>query len=371
VSESVLITGGAGFIGSHLAENLLRAGYRVRVLDSLLEQVHPGGGRPAALDAEVELVVGDVRDGAAVDAALDGIDDVIHLAARVGVAQSMYETAEYTSVNAHGTAVLLEALMRRRVRKLLVASSMSVYGEGLYVEGSGREIESCGRTRAQLERKEWEPVGPDGESLQPVATPERKTPSLSSIYALGKFDQERMALLFGSSYGVPAVALRFFNVYGRHQALSNPYTGVMANFASRLLNGRPPPTFEDGGQRRDFVHVSDVAEACRLALTTAGADGRVVNVGSGRGMSVYEMAQRLAQVLGRERLEPHVTGTYRAGDIRHCFADISLARDALGFVPRVSFDEGIEDLAAWLERQTPPDRADSAARELAQRGLTL
>ena len=367
----VLITGGAGFIGSHLARHLLTAGHGVRVLDSLIEQVHPGGERPAYLDQEVELVVGNVRDRAAVERALDGIDAVVHLAARVGVGQSMYEIAEYTGVNAHGTGVLLEALMGRPVVKLLVASSVSVYGEGRYVGPDGQEVPARARTRAQLERAEWEPVGPGGEALEPVPTPESKPPSLSSIYALGKYHQERMCLLFGAAYGVPTVALRFFNVYGRDQALSNPYTGVMAIFAARLLNGRPPLIFEDGRQRRDFVHVSDVAEACRLALTAPGADGRVVNVGSGASVSVSELAERLARVLGREGIEPAVTGTYRVGDIRHCFADISLAGQALGFAPQVPLADGIEDLAAWLEGQAATDRFEHAAHELARRGLTL
>jgi dTDP-L-rhamnose 4-epimerase len=367
---NVLITGGAGFIGSHLARRLLAAGYRVRVLDSLIEQVHPGGERPAHLDPDVELVVGDVRDRAAVDRALGGIDEVVHLAARVGVGQSMYEIAEYTSVNAHGTGVLLEALIDRPVRKLLVASSMSVYGEGLYARDDGRRVADCERTPAQLERAQWEPVGPGGERLAPVPTPESKPPSLPSIYALGKFDQERICLLFGSAYGVPTVALRLFNVYGRHQTLSNPYTGVLAVFAARLLNDNAPLIFEDGRQRRDFVHVSDVAEACRLALQTHDADGSAVNVASGRSVSVAELATRLAQALGKDRIEPRVTGNYRVGDIRHCFADISLARDALRFEPRVGLEEGMDDFADWLDGQVAIDRVEHAARELAQRGLT-
>jgi dTDP-L-rhamnose 4-epimerase len=362
MTGNVLITGGAGFIGSHVASHLLKAGCRVRVLDSLIEQVHPGRERPSYLDADVELVVGDVRDRAAVDAALDGIDDIVHLAARVGVGQSMYEIAEYTSVNAHGTGVLLEALMSRPVRKLLVASSVSIYGEGLYVDHAGRSVDSCQRTREQLERGEWEPVGPDCEVVEPVPTPESKPPSLSSLYALGKFDQEQMCLLFGASYDIPTVALRFFNVYGPHQALSNPYTGVLSIFAARLMNDRPPLIFEDGEQRRDFVHVSDIAEACRLALTTRDADGLAVNVGSGRDVSVSAVAELLARAIGKQVIQPRVTGNYRVGDIRHCFADVSLAREALGFAPRVALDEGIENLALWLDGQSPADRMDKAAR---------
>jgi dTDP-L-rhamnose 4-epimerase len=370
MAGNVLITGGAGFIGSHLAQHLLAAGYRVRVLDRLIEQVHPGGERPAHLPPDVELVVGDVRDPVAVDLALDGIDAVVHCAARVGVGQSMYEIGEYTSVNAHGTGVLLEALIGRPVRKLVVASSVSVYGEGLYVDGDGRQIEACARTRAQLDQAEWEPVGPGGEALEPAPTPESKPPSLASMYALGKFDQERMSLLFGSTYGVPTVALRLFNVYGRHQTLSNPYTGVLAVFAARLLNDKPPLIFEDGGQLRDFVHVSDVAEACRLALETDGVDGSAVNIASGHRVSVSDLAERLARAVGKEWIEPCLTRSYRAGDIRHCFADVSLAREALGFEPRVGLDEGIADFAGWLDGQTVTDRVEDATHELAQRGLT-
>ena len=369
MARNVLITGGAGFIGAHLARRLLEAGCRVRVLDSLVEQVHPGGRRPSFLEAEAELVVGDVRDRGAVDRALGGIDAVVHLAARVGVGQSMYEIAEYASVNSHGTGVLLEALAERPVQKLVVASSMSVYGEGLYVGADGRPAEACERTRGQLERGEWEPVGVGGAVLEPVPTPETKPPSLSSVYALGKFEQERMCLLFGAAYGVPAVALRLFNVYGRWQALSNPYTGVLAIFAARLLNGSPPLIYEDGGQRRDFVHVSDAAEACRLALETDRADRLAVNVASGRSVSVLELASRLAAALGREAVEPDVTGGYRAGDIRHCFGDVSLAREALGFEARMGLDDGVADFAGWLEGQAATDRVEAAAQELARRGL--
>jgi dTDP-L-rhamnose 4-epimerase len=368
VPGRVLITGGAGFIGSHVADHLLALGYQVRALDSLVEQVHGAGKRPDYLNTEVELQVGDVRDPTAVNRALDGVDYVVHFAARVGVGQSMYEIAEYTSVNGTGTAVLLEAMLDRPVAKLLVASSMSVYGEGRYVS-RGREMPAVERDAAQLERGHWDPRGPRGERLEPVPTPERKRVSLSSIYALNKYEQERMCLLFGSSYDLPTVALRFFNVYGPYQALSNPYTGVLAIFAGRLLNRKPPLIFEDGQQRRDFVHVSDVARACALALEGDGADGQVVNVGSGNSYSVCEIAERLAQVMGKT-IEPQITGKYRVGDIRHCFADISLASEALGFEPQVELDDGLAELAAWLEGQAATDRVEDATAELVARGLT-
>jgi dTDP-L-rhamnose 4-epimerase len=355
----VLITGGAGFLGSRLADELLAAGHEVRALDSLVLQVH-GGSRPDDLAPRVELQIGDVRDAGAVARALDGCDAVVHFAARVGVGQSMYEIAEYTSANELGTAVLLEALAQRPVAKLIVASSMSVYGEGLYEGPGGDAVE---RTREQLERGEWEP-GP-----QPLPTPETKPVALASIYALNKYQQERACLIAGGAYGIPTVALRFFNVYGPRQALSNPYTGVLAIFASRLLNGKPPLIYEDGLQRRDFVSVHDAARVARLALETNGADGRVVNVGSGRSVTVRELAQRLAAVLGSP-VEPELTGTFRAGDIRHCFADISLARELLGFEPQVELEDGIAELARWLSGQTAEDRVDAARDELARRGLT-
>ena len=369
LAERILITGGAGFIGSHLARHLLRQGHEVRALDRLDPQVHPERERPAYLDSDVELIQGDVRDPAAVAEALDGVDAVVHLAARVGVGQSMYEIADYCSVNTVGTGVLLEALIERPLRRLVVASSMSIYGEGLYTTAEGRVAEAIERDRAQLERGEWEPVSPDGRALTPEPTPESKRPSLSSVYALNKYDQERMCLLFGSSYDVPTTALRFFNVYGPDQALSNPYTGVLAIFGGRLLNGRPPKIFEDGEQRRDFVSVHDVARACALTLERDEAAGCAVNVGSGESITVWEIAQRLARVTDREEVEAEVTGRYRVGDIRHCFADITMAREVLGYEPRVALDDGMAELAQWLEGQTAEDRVDSAHGELVARGL--
>ncbi|HXR61357.1 MAG TPA: NAD-dependent epimerase/dehydratase family protein, partial [Solirubrobacterales bacterium] len=256
-------------------------------------------------------------------------------------------------------------------RRLVVASSMSIYGEGLYRDADGEVAEAVERDRPQLERGEWEPAARDGRALAPERTPESKKPSLSSVYALNKYDQERICLLFGSSYDVPTTALRFFNVYGPDQALSNPYTGVLAIFGGRLLNGRPPLIFEDGEQRRDFVSVHDVARACALALERDAAAGRAVNVGSGESITVREIAERLARVTDRTEIEPRVTGKYRVGDIRHCFADITLAREVLGYEPQIALDDGMAELAEWLEGQTAEDRVESAHGELAARGLTL
>jgi dTDP-L-rhamnose 4-epimerase len=368
--RKVLVTGGAGFIGSHLADHLLERGDAVRAFDVLSPQVHGDATRPDYLDREVELVVGDCRDPDAIREALRGVDAVVHLAAAVGVGQSMYEVDRYVSVNDLGTAALLQALIERPVEKLVVASSMSLYGEGLYRDRGGRLV-AGERTREQLVRRRWEPVGDDGAPLEPVPTPETKPPSLASIYALSKFDQERMSLLVGEAYGIPTTALRFFNVYGTRQALSNPYTGVLAIFASRYLNGRPPLVNEDGRQRRDFVSVKDVAVACRLALDVPGAAGEVFNVGSGESFSVLEVAERLAAAVGREGVAPEVTQRYRVGDIRHCFADISKARRILGYEPAVGFEEGLEALAGWLEGRIAHDRVGEASAELAARGLTL
>jgi dTDP-L-rhamnose 4-epimerase len=372
MNKRVLITGGAGFIGSHLADELLEHGYYVRVLDNLSEQVHgPLCERPSYLNAEVELQIGDVRDAAAVTRALKGINAVYHFASMVGVGQSMYQLSDYTSVNNVGTAVLLQALIERPVEKLIVASSMSLYGEGLYRTASGKLVPGSERSLDQLKVRDWELRDKDGELLQPVPTPETKQPSLASVYALSKFDQERMCLMVGRAYDIPTVALRFFNVYGTRQALSNPYTGVIAIFASRLLNRKPPRIFEDGFQRRDFVSVYDVVHACRLAVEVSEASGHVFNIGSGEQFTVREIAERTAAALNEENIEPEVSGKYRAGDIRHCFADISLARKILHYEPIVSFEEGLEELAGWLEGQVAIDRVDKAGAELASRGLTV
>ena len=288
----------------------------------------------------------------------------------VGVGQSMYEVAQYTEVNNMGTAVLLEALIEQPVERLLVASSMSLYGEGLYRAPDGALVVGADRSRAQLAAGEWEVRGADGAVLTPVPTPETKPPALASVYALSKYDQERLCLLLGAAYGIPTMALRFFNVFGPRQALSNPYTGVLAIFAARLLNDRPPAIFEDGLQRRDFVHVSDVARACRLALES-GAEGAVVNVGSGRDYTIREIAERMAAVMGKPYLAPEITGKYRVGDIRHCFADISRAHELVGYAPQVTLDDGLLELAGWLEGQQAEDRVAQASAELAARGLTV
>jgi CDP-paratose 2-epimerase len=376
VKKRILITGGAGFIGSHLADELLARGYQVRALDCLAPQVHgPEAARPdfvpEYLSAEVELWRGDVRDPQMMRSALKGVDAVCHLAALVGVGQSMYEVAAYTEVNNLGTAVLLEALLEHPVERLIVASSMSIYGEGLYRAPDGRVADSVERTLEQLRAGDWEVRNAAGEILTPIPTPENKAPALASLYALSKYDQERMALLIGRAYGIPTVALRFFNVYGTRQAISNPYTGVLAIFAARYLNRHAPLIFEDGAQRRDFVSVSDVAQACCLALEVPQAADQVFNVGSGQAYTVRAVAEQLARVLNQAELQPELTGQYRVGDIRHCFADITRARQVLGYEPRVTLEAGLTELAGWLEGRVAVDRVAEASAELAARGLTI
>jgi dTDP-L-rhamnose 4-epimerase len=369
MATRVLVTGGAGFIGSHVTDLLLSAGYSVRILDNLSPQIHANQTSPNYLSREAELIIGDVRDGGTVEKALQGVDAVLHLAASVGVGQSMYQIAAYTAVNDLGTAVLMEALARRPVARLICASSMSIYGEGLTRNQNGELVAPRERSSEQLRRGDWELQDADGVPLVPLPTPESKQPSLSSVYALNKYMQERLCLIIGKAYDIPTVALRFFNVYGPRQALSNPYTGVLAIFAARLLNGKPPLVFEDGRQRRDFVHVLDVAHACKLALETNRGIGQAFNVGSGESRTIVSIAAELARIMDRPHITPHITGKYRAGDIRHCFADIRRSAAELGFSPRVPFAEGLEELSQWLASQVAEDRVDRATAELETRGL--
>lgn len=365
-----LVTGGAGFIGSHLVRELVARGDDVVVLDSLEEQVH-GGVEPDLPDS-VELLVGDVGDVALADRALAGVDRVAHLAAAVGVGQSMYEIARYTELNTMATARFLERLIATRPlpARLVVASSMSIYGEGEYVcETHGRQSPGP-RAEEQLLAREWELACPEcRQPLSPVPTSEAKPLLPTSIYAINKRDHEEMSLVTGAAYGIPTVALRFFNVYGEGQALSNPYTGVAAIFASRLLNRRPPTIFEDGEQSRDFTHVSDIVQGIFGALESDAAPGHAVNLGTGRPTSVARVAEVLAEGTGVE-VEAELSSQYRAGDIRHCYADIVEAERLLGYSPKVSFEQGMGDLVEWLKDQQAVDRVDDATNELAARGLT-
>ncbi|MGH9465158.1 MAG: NAD-dependent epimerase/dehydratase family protein [Thermoanaerobaculia bacterium] len=369
--HTILVTGGCGFIGSHLVDRLVADGQRVRVIDALEPQVH-GDGPPPYLNAGADYTFASLADRGALATVLEGADAIFHLAASVGVGQSMYEIERYVASNTLGTAKLLEYVMNEspsRPAKLVVASSMSVYGEGAYA------CPTCGpmpgsRRAEDLDASRWEPrCAGCGAELVTLPTRETKPIEPTSVYALTKYDQERLCLSVGAAYEVPVVALRFFNVYGPRQALSNPYTGVAAIFSSRIKAGRPPVVYEDGRQRRDFVSVHDVVAACLLALDEPRADGRIFNVGSGRAISVLELGHLLLDLYGRpSQLEPEISGTFRQGDIRHCFADITALR-ALGYEPAVDLATGLAELAAWAESVEAEDRFAAAQEELAKKGL--
>jgi dTDP-L-rhamnose 4-epimerase len=372
-SRQILITGGAGFVGSHLADGLLAAGHKVRILDDLTPQVHQQGA-PDYLSPNVELVVGDVRDPNRLRQVLAGVEVIFHFAATVGVGQSMYEIGRYMSVNTQGTAELLQAVLDNKVtlQKLIVASSMSIYGEGQY---------SCPRCNlpasppvrpvVQLRAGQWELRCKCCDCvLMPCPTSENKQSEINSIYALSKRDQEELCLIYGRTYGIPVTALRFFNIYGTRQALSNPYTGVAAIFAARLINNQAPMVFEDGEQMRDFVSVRDIVRANILAMDRPESNDKIINIGSGSPISIRDVARVLATALGKTELTPIITNKYRAGDIRHCYADISRARALLGYEPQVTHEQGFRELAAWLAHQKAEDKADTMLKELTAYGLT-
>ncbi len=359
-------------MGSHLADGLLLAGHRVRILDDLTPQVHQNGV-PEYLSPNVELIVGDVRDPNRLREVLRDVDVIFHFAATVGVGQSMYEISRYMSVNTLGTAELLQALLdaKHMPQKLIVASSMSIYGEGKYVcTGCGQDIFPPVRPVSQLRASEWElHCKGCGSILAPQPTSETKPSEINSVYALSKRDQEELCLIYGRNYGLPVTALRFFNIYGTRQALSNPYTGVAAIFASRLLNDQAPLVFEDGEQMRDFVSVHDIVRANMLAMDRPESDGEVINIGGGVPIKIREVAEVLAKALGKE-IAPVITKKYRAGDIRHCYADLSKARALLGYEPQITHEQGFAELAAWLGGQQAVDNAAAMLKELSTHGLT-
>lgn len=374
----VLVTGGAGFVGSHTVDLLVAERHKVRVLDVLDPQVHGEARRrrPRFLadhiaSGKVEFARADVRNRDAVAEALRGCDAVLHLAAAVGVAQSMYMPAHFVDVNATGTARLLDVLAndRHKVKKVVVASTMSLYGEGAYACPTHGFKAPRMRRAADLEEGHFEPRCEEcGHDLDPRPTPEDKPADPTTVYAVSKKTQEELALVTGAAFGIPTVALRYFGIYGERQSLSNPYTGVAAIFTSRLLAGKRPPVFEDGKQSRDLVHARDVARANLLALTRPEGDGLALNVGTGRAVTIAEVATTIARVLGKD-IAPEITGKWRPGDVRHCIADIAAIRRAYGFEPTVEFARGIEELVAWSRSEAPVDRTAVAMRELAKRRL--
>lgn len=371
--ELVLVTGGAGFIGSYIVDELVKRGYRVRVLDNLDPQVHGDNADvPEYLNEDAEFINGDVRNPDDVRKAIDGVEIVFHEAAAVGVGQSMYEIRKYIDVNTLGTANLLEAIIKRKgkIKKLIVASSMSIYGEGEY------ECSKCGRISpklrpvAQLEKRQWEmKCHICGEDAKPIHTNEEKPLNSTSIYAISKKDQEEMCLCIGRAYNIPTVALRYFNTYGPRQALSNPYTGVAAIFSSRLLNNHTPIIYEDGLQSRDFVHVKDIAQANMLAMECDKSNYEMFNVGTGRRLSILDIANALISRLNFKG-KPEITYQFREGDIRHCYSDISKIKEKLGYSPKHKFEDGIEELVNWVKEQHAEDRVEQAKVELEERGLT-
>ena len=364
----ILVTGGAGFIGSHIVDELIKKGHYVRIFDNLEPQVHTQA--PAYLNKDAEFIKSDIRDIHALEAAIKDMDIIFHEAAMVGIGQSMYQVKRYVDANTAGTANLLDLLVNKDhdVKKLIVASSMSIYGEGTYA------CQDCGivypmlRTDEQLKNHDWEMKCPDcNKYVKPVHTKESKPPQPTSIYAVTKKDQEEMSLAIGRSYGLPTVALRYFNVYGPRQALSNPYTGVCAIFSSRIKNNNSPIIFEDGLQSRDFVSVHDIVQANMLALNKSNANYDVFNVGSGKQATISGIATILTGLYGKKLL-PNIVNKFRSGDIRHCFADISKIKK-LGFEPSVSIDAGMKELVDWGKTQEAEDHGDKAYRELKERGL--
>jgi dTDP-L-rhamnose 4-epimerase len=365
----ILVTGGAGFIGSHLVDELIKQDHKVAVLDNLEYQVH-GGKIPDYLNEDAKYIFGDIRDEDLLARILDGYDAIINLAAAVGVGQSMYQVKYYMDVNTLGTANLINTLINKNIKpkKMIVASSMSIYGEGHYSCADCGVVDVKLRPLSQLKERHWEVTCPEcGKNTVPIPTPEEKTLYPTSFYAISKKDQEEMTLTYSFAYKQPVVALRFFNVYGPRQALSNPYTGAIAIFLSRLLNDNPPLIYEDGMQSRDFIHVSDIVRGIILALENDEMAGETFNVATGVRTSILDVAKELAGALGKD-IEPKIAGEFRQGDIRHCYADITRIRE-FGFEPRVKLTEGIKELVELSKQEKPKDMVDLADKELEEKGL--
>ncbi len=367
----ILVTGGAGFIGSFLVDELIERGHEVRIYDNIEPQVHPGGEVPDYLNPEAEFIREDVLDIEALAKAVEGVEVIFHEAAMVGVGQSMYQIKRYMEVNTIGTANLLDIVVNRKnlVKKLIIASSMSTYGEGAYKCPDCGSVSPPLRTKEQMTRGDWEVHCPNCDKLAlPVPTPESKLQEINSIYALSKKDQEDMAINIGRTYRIPVVALRRFNVFGPRQSLSNPYTGAAAIFLSRLKNNHRPKIFEDGLQSRDFISVHDIVRANILAMENDAADYKIFNVGAGRQVTVLDIARTLTELLDLT-IEPEIVGKFRQGDVRHCFSDITKIKTALGFEPQVSLAEGMKELIEWSRSVEAEDKVEAATKELIDKGL--
>ena len=370
----VLVTGGAGFIGSHTVDLLVESGYEVEVLDSLVPQVHKG--KPDYLNKDAKYHFADIWeiDKGKLRNFLSDFDAIIHLAAAVGVGQSMYRIKDYVEANALNTAIILESIVNagKNIKKLVVASSMSIYGEGRYY------CEACGepkfpgiRNEGDLKKKIWEPLCDIcGSPLRHAPTDEGKPLNPTSVYAATKRQQEELCLIVGRAYGIPVVALRYFNVYGPRQALGNPYTGVAAIFSNRILNGKPPFIFEDGDQLRDFIYVKDVARANLLALQNSSADFAAINVGTGKPTSIKQISEILIELYGSS-VKEIVSERYRKGDIRHCYADTRRAKELLGFEASFELRQGLQELVCWAKQHDwgAADIFDESLADLEKRSL--
>jgi len=367
----ILITGGMGFIGTKLAEQLRNLSHDVTVVDTLSPQIHGEIPLVSPIDG-VKFIRKDVLHLAEHPEILDGSDVIYHLAAETGTAQSMYRISNYVRTNELGTAALLEGVAKcgHRPKKIILASSRSIYGEGAYRSRTTQKIfQPASRGKAQLEAKQWEHIFPN-EAVDAVATPESLSPRPGSIYAATKYSQEMLLAVAGEALGFKAVALRFQNVYGEGQSLMNPYTGIISIFYNRARQGLPLPIYEDGKESRDFIHVSDVVHALIDTLDASLEHGIALNIGSGKPTSVHELAKVLCDVSGFD-VDIEVTGQYRVGDIRHCYADLTRVTSELGFEPQVSLAEGLRRFANWASGQpTYEDRSSKALHELKKMGLS-
>ena len=370
--EKILVTGGAGFVGSHLVDALVAKGYHVRILDNLDEQVHEGG-KPRYVNPKSEFIRGDIRDEKVLRRALEDIDAVFHQAASVGIGQSMYQVNKYVDVNCLGTAKLLQLITEKNfdVKKFVLASSVTVYGEGSYECGKCGIVNPEPRDMQQLKKGEWEFVCPScGGKMKPVALKEEMPCEPRNIYAITKKTQEELCMSTGLSYGIPVTSLRYFVGYGERQNPSNPYTGVSVIFSTRIRNNKPPMIYEDGLQTRDFINVKDMVNANLLVMNSKAADHEIFNVGTGKPTLILELAKKLIRLHGKEgSLEPMVTNEYRSSDVRHLFADISKIKNKLGFEPTVTLDDGLKALVGWSKEQKTVDRPDQAHKDLKERGL--